>query len=179
MTFDALRLATPGVSGLSPYQPGKPTLLGAPADQVRRVLQALLFAFGPPRSRASQITAVASLAEQLWESLPARAQRELRELCADPAKLDYDAALAVARRAARRAGLFVSGDLEVAVRASCAELGISSQILGAPDGLAAACSSSPCVSDLVRLATNPQYAETRWRPSRAGRRPPSGSYQAV
>ena len=54
--------------------------------------------------------AAAHLAEVLWENIPARLQRRLRELCDDPAVLDYDAAIGAGRMAIRRAGLFVAED---------------------------------------------------------------------
>jgi hypothetical protein len=152
-------------------------LFGSPPEQAQRVLEALCFGFGPPRSRISKVTDVVKLAELLWESLPASAQRELRDICDEPSRLDYGRARAAAGRAVRRAGLFVAGDLAVAVLATCAELGVSTQMLSGPGGLAAACSSSVDVSDIVRLATSPQYAEVRWQVWPAGRRPPSGTWK--
>ena len=105
----------------------------------------------------------------LWESVPARAQRRLRELCDDPSRIEYSLAKEAARQAVRRAGLFVAGDLTVAVRETCADVGISTWGLDAPGGLAAMCSSSPAVADLVRLATSQEYASARWQQVRGGR----------
>ena len=119
---------------------------------------------------------MANLAEVLWESVPARSQRRLRELCCNPRVLDYDAVMTDARMAIRRAGLFVSGDLRVAVRETCADESISVQVLSEPNGLAALCASSPAVSNLVRLATSPEYAEARWQKARPGTRHPSGGF---
>jgi hypothetical protein len=66
----------------------------------------------------------------------------------------------------------VSGDVTVAIRETCGDLGVSTWGLDAPGGLAALCSSSPAVADLVRLATSPEYASTRWQQGRpAGRQP--------
>jgi hypothetical protein len=152
-------------------------VFGSPPEQAQCVLEALSFGFGPPKSRISRVTDVVKLAEVLWQSLPASAQRELREICDEPSRLDYATAKAAASRAVRRAGLFVAGDLAVAVRATCAELGIGTRMLSGPGGLAAACSSSVDVSDIVRLATNPQYAEARWHALPVGRRPPSGMWK--
>jgi hypothetical protein len=115
----------------------------------------------------------------LWESMPARAQRRLRELTDDPLAMDYEAARNAARQAVRRAGLFVSGDLTVAVREACTDLGISTWGLDAPGGLAALCSSSPAIADLVRLATSPEYAATRFHQARGAARPPSGTFGTV
>lgn len=152
-------------------------LFGAPETQTRAVLKGLALAFGPPKqSERGGLGAAASLAEVLWESIPTRLQRRLRELCDDPAALDYEAALAAGRQSIRRAGLFVAGDLGVAVRETCADDGIPLRTLEEPDGLASLCSSSPAVADLVRVATSSQYAEARWQPARDRNRPPSGSH---
>jgi len=151
-------------------------LFGSPESQARAVLRALALAFGPPKHEAMQLAGVANLAEVLWESIPARSQRRLRELCDEPSVLNYDRALGEAQRAVRRAGLFVAGDLSVALRETCLDEGIAPEALDEPDGLSALCSSSPSISDLVRLATSPEYAETRWQPARSGNRHPSDNW---
>jgi hypothetical protein len=150
--------------------PAHVLLYGAPEAQVRNVLRALLAAFGPPQASRGHLASTATLAEMLWESVPARAQRRLRELCDQPEQIDYDVAFAQARQAVRRAGMFVSGDFMVAVREACSELGISPRGLDGAGGLAALCAASPPVADLVRLATSPSYADARWQQVRAGRR---------
>ncbi len=152
-------------------------LFGSPESQTRAVLKGLALAFGPPQeSGRGGLGAAANLAEVLWESVPARLQRRLRELCDDPGALDYPAALAAARQAIRRAGLFVAGDLGVALRETCADDGIPLKALDEPNGLAALCSSSPAIADLVRVATSSQYAEARWQPARDRSRSQSGSH---
>src|SRR5262249_12955262 len=107
-------------------------LYGASEAQVSGVLRALVAAFGPPQTSRGQLAAIATLAEMLWESMPSRAQRRLRELCDDPSRIEYEIALGGARQAVRRAGLFVSGDLTVAVRETCSDLGVSTWGLDAP-----------------------------------------------
>lgn len=154
-------------------------LYGASEAQVSGVLRALVAAFGPPQTSRGQLAAIATLAEMLWESMPSRAQRRLRELCDDPTRIEYDVALGSARQAVRRAGLFVSGDLTVAVRETCSDLGVSTWGLDAPGGLAALCSSVPAVADLVRLATSPEYANTRWQQMRGGGRHTTGQWSTV
>jgi hypothetical protein len=154
---------------LAAAMPGHALLCGAPEDQARSVLRALAMAFGPPTASRSGLTAVANLAEVLWESMPTRSQRRLRQLCDEPQGLVYETAMAEVRAATRRAGLFVAGDLRVAVREVAAELGISLD-----RGLGAACTSSPELFDLYRLATSPEYAESRWQPARLTSRPPEG-----
>lgn len=154
-------------------------LFGSPESQAKNVLRALLAAFGPPQAGRRHLASVATLAEMLWESIPARDQRRLRELCDAPEAIDYEIAFVSARQAVRRAGLFVSGDLTTAVREACADLGVSARGLDGPGGLAALCASSPAIADLVRLATSPEYADARWQPARPGGRPPSGTWGRV
>ncbi|HEX4477008.1 MAG TPA: hypothetical protein VH142_18085 [Polyangiaceae bacterium] len=154
-------------------------LFGAPEAQVKNVLRALVAAFGPPSSERGGLASIATLAEMLWESIPARSQRRLRELCNEPSRIDYDLALSSAQQAVRRAGLFVSGDLTVAIREACADLGVSTRALDAPGGLEALCSSSPAVADLVRLATSLEFASTRWQQVRGGGRHTSGTWSTV
>ncbi len=155
---------------LAATMPEHVLLYGASEAQVENVLRALVAAFGPPRATSTGLASIATLAEMLWESVPSRSQRRLRELCDDPSRIDYSEARNAARQAVRRAGLFVSGDLTVAVRETCADLGVSTWGLDAPGGLAALCSASPAVADLVRLATSQEYANARWNQLRGGGR---------
>jgi hypothetical protein len=157
---------------LAPYV----LLFGSPESQVRSVLKALGLAFGSAEQERGSLASVANLAEVLWESIPVRSQRRLRELCDDAEQLRYESALASAKTATRRAGLFVAGDVRVAIRETCADENIPTKVLDEADGLAALCSASRSVADLVRLATSPEYAETRWQSARAGSRHPSGSW---
>lgn len=143
-------------------------LMGSPESQARAVLRGLGFAFGPP-DRASAPGSIPSLAEVLWESIPARLQRRLRELCSEPEILDYEAAMRAARLAVRRAGLFVSGDLRVALRETCVEEGIALDALESPAEIAELCRTSASARSLLLLATSAEYAETRWQASRTSR----------
>ena len=151
-------------------------LFGLPESQARNMFKGLLAAFGPPKSNATGLASIATLAEVLWETMPSRYQRRLRELCDEPDAMDYETALASARQGVRRGGLFVAGDLGVAVRETCAEEGISTKALDEPNGLAAVCAASPAIGDLVRLATSPEYADARWQPERERRRPTTGTW---
>jgi tetratricopeptide (TPR) repeat protein len=136
-------------------------LFGSPESQARAVLKGLGFAFGPPRQTKSG--GVLNLAEVLWESVPARFQRRLRELCDRPEQLDYDGALAASRIAVRRAGLFVAGDLGVALNEAAADDGVSREQLRVPDALAELSRRAPSLRSLLTLALSPEYAETRWQ----------------
>jgi hypothetical protein len=156
---------------LAPYL----LLFGSPEAQVRAVLKALALAFGSGDEERKSFASVANLAEVLWESIPARSQRRLRELCSDADLLRYETALGNARIATRRAGLFVAGDIRVAVRETCADENISTKVLSESGGLAALCSASPAVADLVRVATSPEYADARWHSGKSGVRHPGGN----
>jgi hypothetical protein len=84
--------------------------------------------------------------------------------------------MATSRRAVRRAGLISCGDVKVALRETCSEEGIALSALEEPGGLAALCSSSPAVADVIRLATSLEYAAARWQPAKGGTRPSSGTW---
>ena len=113
--------------------------------------------------------AVPSLAEVLWESIPARLQRRLRELCDAPAVLDYDTAMRTARSAVRRAGLFACGHLGIALAATCAEEGIAETALSSPSRVSALAAQNGSVRSLLTLATSPEYAQIRWWLGRGAR----------
>ncbi|HEX6275647.1 MAG TPA: hypothetical protein VFZ53_21545, partial [Polyangiaceae bacterium] len=153
--------------------PGVVLLFGTPEAQARSVLRSLGFAFGPPHHDVSQLGPILNLAELLWEAIPARSQRRLRELCDDESALHYDTALLHARIAARRAGLFTCGDLGIALREVCADEGLDDRLASEPGGLAHLAEASPSVKSLYNLAVSAEYAETRWRtPRSAPRRAP-------
>jgi hypothetical protein len=130
---------------------------------LRTLIDALHAAFGPVADLPRGDAEVARLSQTLWQMVPARADRRLRELCAEPAELTYDAALSGTQTALRRAGLFASGSLAVAIAQVAAELSIPlDDFRAAPDGLARMCEAHPEIADLVRLATRMEFAEARW-----------------
>jgi cellulose synthase operon protein C len=161
---------------LAAAMPEHALLFGSVESQVRGILKALSLAFGPPQESHSNVTSIANLAEVLWESISTRAQRRLRELCDEPSQLDYELAMATARRSVRRAGLLCAGDIKVALREACSEEGIAPSAFEAAGGLASLCSASPAVADIIRFATSQEYAEARWQPAKGGSRPSSGSW---
>lgn len=144
-------------------------LFGSNEEQARSILKGMLLAFGPPEEHRAEGAQAASLAEVLWERVPARAQRRLREICHEPGGIDYETAMDAARRAARRAGLFVSGDLAVALRQTCRQEGLPVEAVLAPGSLAKLVAESPAIADLVRLATSSEYAAARWQSTRASK----------
>ncbi|HKY39062.1 MAG TPA: hypothetical protein VJN18_24155 [Polyangiaceae bacterium] len=143
-------------------------LFGSPESQGRAVLRGLSFAFGPPRANAGNMGAVLNLAEVLWESIPARLQRRLRELCNDPDALDYDAALAAAKLAVRRAGFFAAGDLASSLRQVAME---EEYLFDSPQqNVRTFVRDNPTARNLYSLALGAEYAHTRWQFARSGTR---------
>jgi hypothetical protein len=137
-------------------------LFGAGEAPVKSVLRALLIAFGPPRTHDNP-QAVAALAEVLWESIPASGQRQLRQLCDDPALIDYSTVVAAARRVQTRAGLFVSGHFGQSLRRLMLEERLEGEPPGTLEQFAELCRQRRTIAELVRLATSPEYAEVRWQ----------------
>jgi hypothetical protein len=163
---------------LAATQPQYVLLFGSDETQARTLLRALALAFGPPQPGQRQLATLANLAEVLWESIPTRAQRRLRELCDDPMTLDYDSLMRVTRMGIRRAGLFMSGDLRTAVNHAC-----ETEKLGTPPtdlaGLAALAKQSEAIADLVRFATYAEFAETRWQSGKGSGRFPTGTWSGA
>jgi Tfp pilus assembly protein PilF len=131
-------------------------------EQIDDLFRAVASAFGPPEASRTSFTSTARLAALLWESVPPRTQRRMAEWCKD-GKVSRDSAVASARRAARRAGLFACGDLAEALGRLVSDEGMSPDVLGGPMGLERLCEASRAATDLVRLATDPVYAHLRWR----------------
>ncbi len=141
---------------------------GMPEEEVRTLIDALVAAFGPLDASPRGNRAVVRLEQSLWQLIPPRAERRLREICAHPDGFTYEAALKSTRQAMRRAGLFASGSLATAVREIASQTGYDlSPLRAAPDGLERACLENPAIADLVRLAIRTEYAEARWLPPRA------------
>jgi hypothetical protein len=138
-------------------------------EQIDDLFRAVHIAFGAPESSQTNLTSTARLAALLWESVAPRTQRMMIEWCKE-GKLTRELAVASARRAARRSGLFASGDLGVALSRVVAEEGIDSAQLAGPGWLARLCAKSAAAADLVRLACDPMFAHLRWctEPTRPG-----------
>jgi tetratricopeptide (TPR) repeat protein len=158
-------------------------------DALRTLLDALQAAFGPVANLPRGNAAVARLGQNLWQLVPPRADRRLRELCENPEVISYDLAVTGTRQAMRRAGLFAVGTLSTVLklvafehsfalpRAAPPSSPVSSrEPLLTPDGLIQVCERSPAAADLLRLAIRTEFAEARWLPAAAQerRRPDSG-----
>jgi hypothetical protein len=134
-------------------------------DGLRTLVDALHAAFGPIANLPRGNAAVARLGQNLWQLVSPRADRRLRELCADLGLINAEAALSGTRQAMRRAGLFASGSLATALAQLMPDLGLPpATYQSSPDGLVKACNSHPEVADLVRLAIRTEFAEARWAP---------------
>ncbi len=89
---------------------------GMPEDELRTLIDALVAAFGPLDAAPRGNRAVVRLEQSLWQLIPPRAERRLREICAHPEAFSFDSAVQSTRLAMRRAGLFACGSLSTAVR---------------------------------------------------------------
>jgi hypothetical protein len=140
-------------------------------DYVRTLISAIRAAFGPV-APAPDNSAIARLAQDLWQFVGPRLERRMRQICSMPEQPSYEAMAANTRQAMRRAGLYASGSLSTAIARTIRELSLD---LDAPltdeDGLARACLRHPPVADLFRLAIRVEYAEARWQGVSPSERP--------
>jgi tetratricopeptide (TPR) repeat protein len=130
-------------------------------EALRTLIDALLAAFGPVANLPRGNAAVARLGQNLWQLVPPRADRRLRELCGAP--ISYDGAVNGTRQAMRRAGLFAAGGLAIALPLVAFELGLPPEPEDSPRWLNNLCEAQPAVADLVRLAIRTEFAEARWQ----------------
>jgi hypothetical protein len=161
-------------SALAAAMPNHAVLFGMPEVKARELLEALTIAFSAPSGQNPKASGGAvALAEMLWQTIPGRDQRRLRQLCEDADGLGYEAAVRAARRAARRAGLYVSGDLAVGLR----RITSGEHEGGLPpdsEDLARTCAATAGGRDLFSLAISPEFAEMRWRKRPANMPLPEG-----
>jgi hypothetical protein len=137
-------------------------------EALRTLIDALHAAFGPIAHLPKGNAGVARLGQNLWQLVPPRADRRLRELFAEPSSITCEAAVAGTRQAMRRAGLFASGSLAVTLAQIAPELSLPLETYqAATDGLAVACAAHAEVADLVKLALRTELAEARWAPGTA------------
>ena len=130
-------------------------------EALRTLIDALLAAFGPVANLPRGNAAVARLGQNLWQLVPPRADRRLRELCS--ASISYDGAVNGTRQAMRRAGLFAAGGLAIALPLVAFELGLPPEPEDSPRWLSNLCEAQPAVADLVRLSIRTEFAEARWQ----------------
>jgi hypothetical protein len=162
---------------LAAASPERALAFGLPEAQLSTLLNAIGLAFGKAPSEQRPAPSVATLAESLWQALPARAQRRIGELSTRTGDFEVHTVARAARRAAHRAGLFVSGSLGTAVREVILSDGLGLSVaLESPEGLDAACHAHSEIADLVQLATSREFADARWHgQDPRGRRSSSGA----
>jgi cellulose synthase operon protein C len=152
--------------------PERALLFALPAANLRALFGAIRTAFGPPDANAVLPPAVTTLAASLWQTLPARAQRRLRELAEE--EIDVVTAVGEANLVVRRAGLFLAGDLRTAIAEVLDEERLDLPYALTLEGLAGACQASDAVRDLVTFATSAEFADARWQDGRPMIRAPRG-----
>jgi hypothetical protein len=152
---------------LAGAQPTAVLAVSPEIDEVRAIWSAMLAAFGPPESSRAIGRGGGKLPEALWQALPPRMQRRLQTMLASVSHADIEPAVARARQAGHRVGLFLTGDFGVAARALLLEStgGDDEPATLIGESLRSVCVRNPAVVDLFLLAVSPEYAEARWRPA--------------
>ncbi len=136
--------------------------MGLPEAEGRLLWEVLLGSFGPP-SRTKVDSGHATLAEMLWQALSPRAQRRLKELLEGGDATPFELLVERAQQNGRRVGMFLTGDFAHAARTVVAEYKeFDAALVGKPGGLARLSAEVPAVTDLFRLAVQPEYADARW-----------------
>jgi hypothetical protein len=118
-----------------------------PEERARVVVAAVAAAFGPADGDAKVDRAAAALASELWRTIPARSQAEVRELLLSTDRwTDYAGTRDAALDSGARAGLVACGDLGVALST------LAGEALDDESKLAAALDGRPELARLVRWA---------------------------
>nr|MDQ3037233.1 hypothetical protein [Myxococcota bacterium] len=123
-------------------------------NEGRTLFAALRAAFGPAESGQVERQA-AAMASELWRTIPARSQRDVRELLlACEEALDWDRMSAAIFGGAARAGLVASGDVAASIRALLHEEANPAREhrLDSPAALGDAIASSGALTELLRFA---------------------------
>lgn len=137
-------------------------LFGLDPAALQDLLHGLALSFGPSDNRPGEVSAEATrLAGYLWETIPARVQRRLSQLCAESDALSLPNITEASRIVLRRSGLLVCGDIVTAVADACQGLGVSTP--SSFSELESLSEQSPIVQDLLRFSTSLEYAELRFR----------------
>jgi tetratricopeptide (TPR) repeat protein len=140
-------------------------VLGLPEADARIAWNALLGGFGPTEYSKALDHLSGPVAETLWQMVPARAQKQLKDLMQAGGRTDFELLVERARQTGRRLGMFLTGDFRFAARALLGEyVNADPEDLDRPGALAGYCSQFPSLADLYRLAVRPEYADARWHP---------------
>lgn len=150
-------------------------LFGMGKDRIHAVLHALVLAFGATGGQPNPTLGESlRLAQMLWQTVRGRSQRRLKEICA--LELNLNRAWGAASQSLRRAGLYVCGDLRVALRAVATELRIDATLVQSNDWRGV-CRAAPEMLDLFRFAVSSEYADIRWQSGRPAQFGASGRSQ--
>jgi hypothetical protein len=145
--------------------PQNALVLGLPEADARVAWNAVIGGFGPPEYSKALDHLSGPVAETLWQVLPARAQRRLKELLEIGARTDFELVIERARQSGRRVGMFLTGDFGFAARALLGEyVNVDVREIEHPGALLGFCAQFPSLADLYRLAVRPEYADARWHP---------------
>ncbi len=130
-----------------------------PEAEGKKLIAALLGAFGPPGSAGELSQADKDLASQLWHAVPVRVQAQFRELVrAKLPLLAYDRLRRDALQCGHRAGLLASRDVRSAVESVIA---LQPELSGIDPhkqtGFELICQSSAGVRELIRAALSDAY----------------------
>ncbi len=147
--------------GIVAALPRSALILGPHETDARLAWNSILAAFGPGDMRRTLEDTDTRMVEALWNAVPSRAQRRLRDVLASEVT-SFVAVRERARQIARRGGLFLSGDFAFSLRALAADVDLAGDdvVSGRLDEL---CARSPAVADLVRLAASEPYATARFQ----------------
>jgi tetratricopeptide (TPR) repeat protein len=133
-----------------------------PAD-LATLLASIQAAFGPAEGARDVPRQAAELASELWHTVPAKAQAELRDLLAEAGgAFDSDDLVARAMGAAVRAGLAVAGGVLPSVAGLLWDEPTLAQ--ASPDteeGYVVACRVSPALVELLRFSLSDEYLAAR------------------
>lgn len=146
--------------GLAGTMPQNVLRLALTPSEGSALIDAVRAAFGPPEIGRRVDARAARLAQQFWQTLPARTQRRLQELLGGGAFPEHAELLARAAQCGRRVGMFLAGDFAFAARQLVSD-GHDPAMLRL-DTLRSMCDDLPLLADLLRLAVSPEYAEARW-----------------
>lgn len=137
------------------------TVLDAPSRAI--LFESATAAFGPPDSVQNVSREAADLASELWRTVPAQGQAELRALLAQAAlPVDTEAAVHAMRVAAVRAGLSVSGGVVASVAGLLwDEPALADALPDTEAGYVAACQASPALTELLRFCLSDDYLAAR------------------
>jgi hypothetical protein len=131
--------------------------------EARALFGAIRAAFGPADDAAITGEA-AALVPRLWNTIPARVQRELTDLLlAADASFEYDRLAASIHAGAARAGLLASGHVAASVRALIAvDPALAGIRVEDARSFAEAVKRSKALADLLRFAFGDAFVDAAW-----------------